>query len=157
MDDKQYSIKGLDEIVSYDIPKRYHKKSTSSKVRNFFYRIGVTALYWAVMLFGPVLIGILNNIGYYVSGGGYRPGSLMYAVLQFAAQPASCWIAYSVTSNINNGSHRVCVMVNCMIGVCMNLFLAVYDIGSARMVSMLLSAAVCMITVIMSAKSIDWN
>ena len=116
-----------------------------------------TLSYWALLFLGPALILLLNNIGYYFSGGGWGPGSFMYNVLSFFSQPLSCFLAYAAAKGICKESHKICVLINCIVGIGMTILSAIgaSNAGNTKLlISMIISTIVCTITAVIEAVEI---
>lgn len=116
-------------------------------MKNFFRCVGATIVYWLIVLFGSSLILLLNDIGYYVSGAGFLPGSLMYKITEFMSQPIACIAAAYIATPVTAKKHSVCVLVNSVICSCF-LFLLVFFVSSTSfMWSTIASVAACIYTV----------
>ena len=104
----------------------------------------VTLCFWLLASFGPALVMLWNDVGYAVTGGGYGKGSFLYSVIQFLSQPIAFAIAGSLAAAMFQGAHKFCAFVNCIIGACWCVFLAimqlVYRGMTPLMFSLLLSA-----------------
>lgn len=126
-------------------------------MKKFLACLGATLAYWVFIFFGPAIVMLINNIGYYLSGGGYGPGSLMHKVLQFLSQPIACFVAYSVAQAVSKTEHPMCVLSNCIAGACVCCLFAVVAIlaGNTRnMVIMPISAIACVVTAVTAAKDV---
>ena len=126
-------------------------------MKKFFTCLGATAAYWVCIFIGPAIVMWLNNIGYYFTGGGYGPGSLMYKVLHFLSQPVSCLVAYAIAMTITKTDHPICVLSNCIVGACVCGLFTIVSIlaGNTRnAVIMPISAIACIGTAIASAKEL---
>lgn len=85
-------------------------------MKKFTTYLSATLLYWILFFLGPALVMLLNNIGYYVSGSGWGPESLMYKVLLFFSQPLACFFAYTITAEFLKGRSRLLLSANCILG-----------------------------------------
>lgn len=85
--------------------------------------IGIIAAYWALILFGPLLVMIWNRIAVWFSGGGFYEGSFGYKILVFLSQPIACSLAHSAAKSISDDNHNICVLVNEIVTVCLFVFL----------------------------------
>lgn len=112
-----------------------------------------TLAYWAVIFLGPALILLANNIGYFVSGAGWGPDSIMFKALQFCSQPISCFLAYYAADSVSKGNLRACVLVNCIIGACICGMFVITANTMVLAASMIASAVCCIVTAVMSAKN----
>lgn len=120
--------------------------------------IGATLAFWALVFLGPALVMLMNNVGYYVSGGGWGPDSFMYKVLQFFSQPIACAMAYYAIDTICKGKHLVCVLVNCVVAACLSMLLGLCEfiIGKPlNAAQMILSGIVCIAYTVSIINS--WN
>lgn len=127
-------------------------------MKKFFNCLGATLAFWTLIFLGPALVMLLNNIGYYFSGGGYGPGSFMYKVLQFLSQPIACWLAFAAAGAICQDKHPVCVLTNCIVATCVCVLLTVsgFALGNnLNAVQMLVSAIACIACAVSMVKS--WN
>jgi hypothetical protein len=125
--------------------------------RKTFCIIGSVAAYWALMFFGPALVMLFNNIGYYVSGSGYGPGSLMYTVIQFLSQPISVFLAYGAAKSICANIKTTSILINIVIAICVLVVLAFsgFVVGNALNAwQMVVSCAACIINAVQETKSI---
>lgn len=115
-------------------------------MRKFFSCFLVTVCFWLLAFFGPMLVMLWNNVGYAVTGGGYGKGSFLYSVLQFLSQPIAFAIAGSLAGSMFHGEHKLCAFVNCIVGACWCVFLALMQLAfqgvTALMFALLLSAIV---------------
>lgn len=123
-------------------------------MRKYFVCAGAVLSYWLLIFLGPVLVLFINNIGYYVTGAGWGPNSIMYSVLRFCSQPIACFLAYAAMKTILKEEHKVLVLVNCIIAACM-CTLFVFTAGSkAQMWTMVVSVAACAYSGVMASKDI---
>lgn len=123
----------------------------------FFRYFASFIAYWALMFFGPAIVMLFNNIGYYVTGGGWGPDSLMYAVLQFFSQPISCVLAYGAMTAILKENGIIFVLINCVIAACMCVLFAVTASESSQRIAMIVSVVACAYTAIMASRNIKNN
>lgn len=126
---------------------KYSQKENVKKFdfsKSFFPCALSTLCFWTLIFLGPVIILLINNIGYYFSGAGYGPGSIMYSVLQFLSQPLSCLIAASAADAISKNQHKICVIVNCSVCsfVCLLLAFVQYLDGNTLMLFTMIASAV---------------
>lgn len=105
-----------------------------------------TIAYWAFIFLGPVVILLWNNLGYYVSGTGWGPNSLMYRALQFLSQPISCALAYAIAKNICKDHSKNCIFVNCIVSALACAVFAYCASTQALLVSMSVSSLICLAT-----------
>ena len=84
-------------------------------MKKFTTYLSATLLYWVLFFLGPALVMLLNNIGYYVSGSGWGPESLMYKILLFFSQPLACFFAYAITAELLKGKSRLLLSANCIL------------------------------------------
>ena len=127
-------------------------------MKRFFRCSAVTFCYWLLMFIGPAIVLLWNNFSYYFTGAGYGSESLMYRVLTFFSQPISCFLAAGLAGSIFEGKHRLCTLVNCVVGACycsasalMYLF---FVENSAMLGAMAVSAIACIITAYMQANGL---
>lgn len=118
----------------------------------------VTLCYWLILFVGPAIVLLWNNFSYYVAGTGYGSESLMYKVLTFFSQPIACFAAAGVAASLFGGKHKLCTLVNCVIGACLCAILAMFYVFFAYNIemfgSMALSAIACIATAVMQAKDL---
>ena len=118
----------------------------------------VTLCYWVLLFIGPAIVLLWNNLSYSLTGGGYGQDSLMYKVLVFFSQPISCFLAAGMSGNIDNGKHKVCLLVNCVIGACYcaaSFLMYSFFISNASMQwVMAVSAIACIVTAASQAKGL---
>jgi hypothetical protein len=127
-------------------------------MKKFLTCIGATLAFWVLMFLGPALVMLVNNIGYYVSGGGWGPNSLMYKVLQFFSQPIACALAFSAAGSICGDRHPVCVLTNCIVAACVCVLLTIsgFALGNnLNAAQMIVSAVACIACAVSLVKS--WN
>lgn len=116
--------------------------------------IGAIAAYWAMFFFGPALVMLINNIGYYLGGGGWRPDGLMYNVLLFLSQPIACGLAYFAAKGVCKNEPSICVLTNCIVGVCLAVLLTFTTTIGIKTAAMAVSAIVCVVTAVVEAREI---
>lgn len=134
-----------------------HRKGLGKMKKNTLSIIGATAAYWALLFFGPAIIMLFNNIGYYFSGGGYGPDSFMYKVLQFLSQPLSVFIAYSAAKSICNNIKTTSILINTIIAVCILVALAFAGFiveNTSNAIQMVVSCIACIVTAFWASKDI---
>ena len=127
-------------------------------MKNFLVCLWATLVFWALIVFGPWLVIVMNNLGYWFSGGGWGPGSFMYKVLDFLSQPISCFIAYAAANVACKNEHPVCVMTNCIAAVCVCCLFSFGSFIAENMRNaaiMLLSAVCCIVTLVYAAKEVS--
>lgn len=124
-------------------------------MKKFFVCVGAVLAYLLLLFLGPALVMIFNNIGYYATGGGWGPGSLMYRVLQFFSQPISCLIAYAAIKAILKGEHKVLALTNCIIASCLCVLFVFTASSNAQMWAMIVSVGACIYTAVMASKDIS--
>lgn len=125
-----------------------------SKSNGILLCLGATLSFWLTVLLGPAIIRLLNNLGYYFSGSGWRPDSLMYSVLVFVSQPLSCGGAYLIGKAVSKEEHPVCVLVNTIVCTCMCTIFALVASSTSQMVIMIISAVICIIMAVLETKRI---
>ena len=127
-------------------------------MRRFTNCVIVTVCYWLLLLIGPALVRLWNDIGYSFAGAGYGSESFMYKVLIFFSQPISCFIAAAAAGNLFSGKHRLCTFVNCIVSAClcaaMSLNYFFFDDNLPMFGVMICSAIVCIITSVTQAKGL---
>lgn len=128
---------------------------SKAAVRSFFICCGAVLVYWVLILVGPALVLLLNNIGYYVTGGGWGPNSIMYKILEFFSQPISCFLAYGAAMSVSKGEHKICVLTNCIVAACMCGLLIFTSATSMLSATMAVSAVCCIVTAVMVSKEIS--
>ena len=130
-------------------------------MKKFFICFRAILAYWVLLFIGPALVIIFNNIGYFVSGGGWGPDSLMYKVLQILSQPIACFLAYGAITAILQQKHSVLKLVNCVIAACYcfaMIFVYLFFLSNVEMlIVMIASTIVCVITAVMAGKEINSN
>lgn len=118
----------------------------------------ITLCYWLILFIGPAIVLLWNNFSYYVAGTGYGTESLMYKLLTFFSQPIACFAAAGLAASMFGGKHKLCTLVNCVVGTCLCAVLAMFYMfftaDLARFGSMAVSAVACIITAVMQAKDI---
>jgi len=119
--------------------------------------VGATATYWATIFVGPAIIMLLNNVGYYVSGGGWGPGSFMHTVLEFASQPLACFAAYALAKSVSQDEHPVCVLSNTIVASCMCVIFVFTASSSALMWTMIVSVIICVMTATIEGRELSAN
>lgn len=87
----------------------------------------ITLCYWLIMFIGPGLVLLWNNFSYYVAGLGYGSESFMYKLLTFLSQPIACLAAVGVAGSLFDGKHKLCTLVNCVIGTCLCTVIAILN------------------------------
>ena len=121
--------------------------------------IGIIAAYWALILFGPILVMILNRIALWFSGGGFYEGSFGYKVLVFLSQPIACSLAHSAAKSISDDNHNICVLVNEIIAICLFAFLiwsSLFILDEiANVLSYTVSAIVNIIYAVLTVKTLS--
>ena len=121
--------------------------------------IGLIAAYWALILFGPLLVMIWNRIAVWLSGGGFYEGSFGYKILVFLSQPIACSLAHSAAKSISDDNHNICVLVNEIVAVCLLVFLTwssfflLNEIINA--INYIVSAVVVIIYAVLTAKTLQ--
>lgn len=127
-------------------------------MKRFFRCLAVTFCYWLLMFIGPAIVLLWNNFSYYFTGAGYGSESLMYRVLTFFSQPISCFLAAGLSGSIFEGKHRLCTLVNCVVGACYcsasALMYLLFVDNSAMLGAMAISAIACIITAYMQASGL---
>lgn len=123
-------------------------------MKKFLLCFGAVLAYWALMFLGPAIVMLFNNIGYYVTGGGWGPDSLMYAVLQFFSQPISCFVAYGAATAILKENGKILILVNCVVAACMCVLFAITASETSQRFAMIVSVVACVYTAVMAAKNI---
>ena len=124
-------------------------------MKRFFRCSAVTFCYWLLMFIGPAIVLLWNNFSYYFTGAGYGSESVMYRVLTFFSQPISCFLAAGLAGSIFDGKHRLCTLVNCVVGACYcsasALMYLLFVDNSAMLGAMAVSAIACITTAYMQA------
>jgi hypothetical protein len=93
----------------------------NEKKRHPFLRcLGIIGAFWALVLFGPALVMLINNVNAWFSGYGFLDGSFGYKALMFLSQPIACVIACSTAEQISDKEHSVCVLVNIIVAICIS-------------------------------------
>lgn len=127
-------------------------------MKRFFRCSAVTFCYWLLMFIGPAIVLLWNNFSYYFTGAGYGSESLMYRVLTFFSQPISCFLAAGLAGSIFDGKHRLCTLVNCVVGACYcsasALMYLLFADNSAMIGAMAVSAIACITTAYMQANGL---
>lgn len=127
-------------------------------MKRFFRCSAVTFCYWLLMFIGPAIVLLWNNFSYYFTGAGYGSESLMYRVLTFFSQPISCFLAAGLAGSIFDGKHRLCTLVNCVVGACYcsasALMYLLFVDNSAMLGAMAVSAIACITTAYMQANGL---
>lgn len=127
-------------------------------MKNFLRRFAVTFCYWLLMFIGPAVVLLWNNFSYYFTGAGYGSESVMYRVLTFFSQPISCFLAAGLAGSLFDGRHRLCALVNCVVGACYcsasALMYLLFVDNSAMLGAMAVSAIACIITAYMQANGL---
>ena len=96
------------------------KNKGNSAVKCF----AIILAYWALILFGPILVMLFNAARVWFSGMGFFKGSFGYKALVFLAQTLACIFACEVAESISSGKHQVCVFVNQIVTVSIFVFIA---------------------------------
>lgn len=130
------------------------KSERMAFMKKFFVCTGAVLSYWLLIFLGPVLVLFINNIGYYVTGAGWGPNSIMYSVLRFCSQPIACFMAYVAMKMILKEAHKVLALVNCIIAACMCTLFAFTASRNAQMWTMIVSVAACAYSGVMASKDI---
>lgn len=112
-------------------------------------------VYWILLFIGPAFVMLFNNVGYYVTGGGWGPGSLMYKVLQFFSQPIACVLAYGALKGLLHDDHNVLVLVNCTVATCVCFLFVITASEMEQMWAMVVSVASCGGTAVAAAREIE--
>ena len=86
--------------------------------------VGITIAFWGMVLLGPGLVILFNNLTTLFSEAGYYEGSIGYKILVFFSQSIGCALAYSVAESISKYDHQICVFVNEIICICFLVLLA---------------------------------
>ncbi len=127
-------------------------------MKRFFRCSAVTFCYWLLMFIGPAIVLLWNNFSYYFTGTGYGSESLMYRILTFFSQPISCFLAAGLAGSIFDGKHRLCTLVNCVVGACYcsasALMYLLFVDNSAMLGAMAVSAIACITTAYMQANGL---
>ena len=127
-------------------------------MKRFFRCSAVTFWYWLLMFIGPAIVLLWNNFSYYFTGAGYGSESVMYRVLTFFSQPISCFLAAGLAGSLFDGRHRLCALVNCVVGACYcsasALMYLLFVDNSAMLGAMAVSAIACIITAYMQANGL---
>lgn len=118
-------------------------------MKKFLVCAGATLAFWGLFFFGPAIIMLLNNVGYYVSGGGYGPDSFMYKVLYFFSQPTACLIAVGAAEAIGNGEHKACTIVNSVLGALLCFVFAMVSTDKTQLAIMIISAVALSVVAVM--------
>lgn len=118
----------------------------------------ITLCYWLILFIGPALVLLWNNFSYYVAGTGYGSESLMYKVLTFFSQPIACFAAAGLAGSLFGGKHKLCTIVNCVIGACLCAVISIFNFYLSQNVALVgalaASTIVCIITATMMSKSL---
>lgn len=118
----------------------------------------VTLCYWLILFIGPAIVLLWNNFSYYVAGTGYGSESFMYKLLTFFSQPIACFVAAGLAGSLFGGKHKLCVMINCVVGACFCAVLAFFNFFFSENVVMIgslaISAVACIITAVMFSKEL---
>lgn len=115
--------------------------------------LGMTAAYWALTLLGPMLVMLINTLGYYVNGGGWKPGSLAHNILLLFSQPISCFIAYFAAESAGKWKLKACTLTNCIVAGCAFIWFTIIAPDRSQATSMVLSVVACTITAVICAVS----
>lgn len=128
-------------------------------MKKFFSCALVTVIYWVLMFIGPAIVLLWNNFGYFFTGAGYGPESIMYKILLLLSQPISCFLAASIAGNALNGEHRLCVFANCIVGACyctVCVFMYTFFVDNVAMLfTMAISEIACIITAYMQSRELQ--
>lgn len=90
--------------------------------------VGATAAFWAILLFGPMVVALWNALDPYSA----KQGSLVFLVISLAAQAASAWVAYLASKRILGGSGGMTVTVNAIVAALVMVFLVFVAANSTR-------------------------
>lgn len=116
----------------------------------------VTLCYWLILFIGPAIVLLWNNFSYYVAGTGYGSESFMYKLLTFFSQPIACFAAAGLAGSLLGGKHKLCSLINCVIGACFCAVLAFFNFFFSENIAMVgslaVSAVACIITATMHSK-----
>ena len=82
--------------------------------------LAIIGAFWALILFGPALVMLINNFNTWFSGFGFFEGSFGYKALMFLSQPMACVIACGTAEQISDKEHNVCVLVNIIVAICVS-------------------------------------
>lgn len=124
-------------------------------MKKFLFCLYSTVTYWLICFLGPAAILLLNNIGYYVSGAGWGPDSLMYKLLQLLSQPLACAVAYHAAKTVCKCHSRYCVPVNSLVSAFACIVFFINATTVALEFSMILSSLVCIALVFMDMELIS--
>ncbi len=118
----------------------------------------ITGAFWALVLFGPGLVMILNNVTIWFSGAGFYEGSFGYEALVFFSQTIACALACNAAEGISSDHHQVCVLVNEIIAVCLFVIMALYMFfllgETLKGINYVLSATVTIVYSVKTAKTL---
>ena len=121
--------------------------------------IGIIAAYWALILFGPILVMVLNRTALWFSGGGFYEGSVGYNILVFLSQPIACSLAHSAAHSISDDKHNICILVNEVVAVCLFAFLIWGSFSllneTINAISYIVSAVVAIVYAVLTAKTLQ--
>ncbi len=121
--------------------------------------LGITAAYWVLILLGPGLVVLFNNITLWFSGGGFYEGSFGYKLLVFFSQPFACYLAYSAAESISEDEHSICVLVNEIVAICIFILLtfsAFFLLGEPlNAISYIVSAIATIISAVYTSKTLS--
>lgn len=131
------------------------------KRNSFLTNAGIVASYWALILFGPMLVLLINNITLWFSGGGFYEGSFGYQILVFASQPIACGLAHSAAQSISKDEHSICVLTNEIVSTCIFvlLILSAFFLLNEPLnaINHIVSAVVTIICAVSTSKSIAFS
>jgi hypothetical protein len=115
----------------------------------------ITLCYWQILFIGPAIVLLWNNFSYYVAGTGYGSESFMYKLLTFLSQPIACFAAAGLAGSLFGGKHKLCTLVNCVVGACLCSVIAIFNFYLSQNATLVGALAVSSIACIITAASLS--
>lgn len=132
----------------------------NEKKRNPVLRcFGIICAFWALILFGPALVMLINKFCVFFSGMGLYEDSFGYTLLKFFSQAIACSAACETAWQMSKNEHNVCVLINDVIAICVSVLSSLCSFfinGDFWMgVSSIVSAAVLIYYTVRASKEIN--
>ena len=115
---------------------------------------GATASYWISLMLIPVVVMLINDLGYQYSGFGWADGDIFYNILSALKQPLACFVGFGIMQHICGECVPWCPFVNVSFSSFFFVLLTFCAGNAWEVVEMGLSAIMCIASFSMQRKEI---
>lgn len=86
--------------------------------------MAITSAFWALILFGPALVMLINKFCIFFSGMGLYEDSFGYTLLTLFSQAIAAVAACETADQMYKNEHNICVLINEIIAICVSVLSA---------------------------------